>query len=76
MCHMVASSRRIDGSAYNIGTVLISLTEAAISLREPGAKVQTYYFPKASHDLGKQVEPELRAFLRDNLLDTSRAAAS
>jgi hypothetical protein len=32
--------------------------------------VQTYYFPKASHDLGKQVEPELRAFLCDNLLDT------
>jgi hypothetical protein len=38
--------------------------------------VQTYYFPKASHDLGKQVEPALRAFLRDNLLDTNRTAAS
>jgi dipeptidyl aminopeptidase/acylaminoacyl peptidase len=48
----------------------------ADALRERGAKVQTYYFPKASHDLGKQVEPELRAFLRDNLLDTNRAAAS
>jgi dipeptidyl aminopeptidase/acylaminoacyl peptidase len=48
----------------------------ADALRERGAKVQTYYFPKASHDLGKQVEPELRAFLLDNLLDTASAAAS
>jgi len=45
-------------------------------LRERGAKVETHYFPQASHDLGKQVEPELRAFLRDNLLSTQRAAAS
>jgi dipeptidyl aminopeptidase/acylaminoacyl peptidase len=48
----------------------------ADALRERGAKVQTYYFPKASHDLGKQVVPELRAFLRDNLLDANRAASS
>ncbi len=50
----------------------------ADELRARGAKVQTYYFPQASHDLGKRVEPELRAFLRDNLLDTVavRAAAS
>ena len=48
----------------------------ADALRERGAKVETRYFPQASHDLGKQVEPELRAFLRDNLLDTNRAAAS
>jgi dipeptidyl aminopeptidase/acylaminoacyl peptidase len=48
----------------------------ADALRARGAKVQTYYFPKASHDLGKRVEPELRAFLRDNLLDTNRPAAS
>ncbi len=45
-------------------------------LRARGAKVSTCYFPQASHDLGKRVEPELRAFLRDNLLDTNRAAAS
>ena len=48
----------------------------ADALRERGAKVETHYFPQASHDLGKQVEPELRAFLRDNLLSTQRAAAS
>jgi DNA invertase Pin-like site-specific DNA recombinase len=41
----------------------------ADALRVRGAKVSTRYFPQASHDLGKRVEPELRAFLRDNLLD-------
>ena len=45
----------------------------ADALRERGAKVSTFYFPQASHDLGKQVEPELRAFLRDNLLSTPAA---
>ena len=48
----------------------------ADALRARGAKVETRYFPQASHDLGKRVEPELRAFLRENLLDTNRAAAS
>lgn len=48
----------------------------ADALRVRGAKVSTHYFPQASHDLGKSVEPELRAFLRDNLLDSNRAAAS
>ena len=48
----------------------------ANALRERGAKVETCYFPTASHDLGKRVEPELRAFLRDNLLGTTSAAAS
>ena len=48
----------------------------ANELRVRGAKVETRYFPQASHDLGKRVEPELRAFLRDNLLDANRAAAS
>jgi dipeptidyl aminopeptidase/acylaminoacyl peptidase len=48
----------------------------ADELRERGAKVSTFYFPQASHDLGKRVEPELRAFLRDNLLGTASAAAS
>jgi len=48
----------------------------ADALRVRGAKVSTCYFPHASHNLGKRVEPELRAFLRDNLLDTDRAAAS
>jgi len=48
----------------------------ADALRARGAKVETLYFPTASHDLGKRVEPELRAFLRDNLLGTTSAAAS
>jgi len=48
----------------------------ADALRARGAKVETLYFPQASHDLGKRVEPQLRAFLRDNLLDTNPAAAS
>ncbi|MGB8411229.1 MAG: prolyl oligopeptidase family serine peptidase [Candidatus Binatus sp.] len=48
----------------------------ADALRVRGAKVSTRYFPQASHDLGKRVEPELRAFLRDNLLDANGAAAS
>ncbi len=48
----------------------------ADALRAHGAKVETFYFPQASHDLGKRVEPELRAFLRDNLLGTTSAAAS
>jgi dienelactone hydrolase len=48
----------------------------ADALRARGAKVSTCYFPKAPHDLGKRVEPEMRAFLRDNLLATSSAAAS
>jgi dipeptidyl aminopeptidase/acylaminoacyl peptidase len=48
----------------------------ADALRAHGAKVETYYFPQASHDLGKRVEPELRAFLRDNLLSQTSAAAS
>ena len=48
----------------------------ADALRARGARVSTCYFPQASHDLGKRVEPELRAFLRDNLLDSNRAAAS
>jgi dienelactone hydrolase len=48
----------------------------ADALRARGAKVSTLYFPKLSHDLGKRVEPEMRAFLRDNLLETTSAAAS
>ncbi|MGA6973525.1 MAG: prolyl oligopeptidase family serine peptidase [Candidatus Binatus sp.] len=55
---------------------VVQAVKLADALRERGAKVQTLYFPQASHDLGKRVEPELRAFLRDNLLDTNRAAAS
>ena len=44
------------------------------TLESARARVSTCYFPQASHDLGKRVEPELRAFLRDNLLVLNRAA--
>jgi dipeptidyl aminopeptidase/acylaminoacyl peptidase len=49
--------------------------DLANALRARGARVETY-FPDASHDLGKRVEPELRAFLRDNLLGTTAANAA
>ncbi|HYK52286.1 MAG TPA: prolyl oligopeptidase family serine peptidase, partial [Candidatus Eremiobacteraceae bacterium] len=49
--------------------------DLANALKARGAKVQTY-FPQASHDLGKRVGPELRAFLRDNLLGTTAANAA
>jgi dienelactone hydrolase len=55
---------------------VVQAVALADALRERGAKVETRYFPQASHDLGKQVEPDLRAFLRDNLLDNNRAATS
>ncbi|MDO8434257.1 MAG: prolyl oligopeptidase family serine peptidase [Candidatus Binatus sp.] len=53
-------------------TQAVKLAEA---LRARGARVSTCYFPRASHDLGKRVEPELRAFLRDNLIGAARAAS-
>jgi dienelactone hydrolase len=54
---------------------VLQAVKLADALRARGAKVETRYFPMASHDLGKRVEPDLRAFLRDNLLDTTSAAA-
>jgi predicted esterase len=51
-------------------------TRLADELRARGAKVWTCYFPTSSHDLGKRVEPELRTFLRDNLIASNDAAAS
>ncbi|HYB90793.1 MAG TPA: prolyl oligopeptidase family serine peptidase [Candidatus Binataceae bacterium] len=49
----------------------------ASALRKRGARVEAFYFPQAPHDLGRRVEPELRAFLRQNLLASmGRATAS
>ncbi len=49
----------------------------ASALRERGARVETRYYPKASHRIASHVvEPELRAFLRENLLDGDRASDS
>lgn len=48
----------------------------ADALRARGAKVWTCYYPTGSHDLGKRVEPELRTFLRQNLLEPSGTEAA
>lgn len=48
--------------------------QLASALRERGVHVETRYYPNASHHIAKRVvEPELRAFLRENLLETARA---
>jgi len=48
--------------------------QLASALRERGARVETRYYPNASHRIAKRViEPELQAFLRENLLQTARA---
>jgi predicted esterase len=48
----------------------------AQALRVRGARVKTMYFPKGDHNLGRRVDPELRSFLRANLLEQPASAAS
>lgn len=48
----------------------------ANELRARGAHVETRFFVHASHELGRRVDPDLRAFLRRNLLDGARQEAS
>jgi dipeptidyl aminopeptidase/acylaminoacyl peptidase len=48
----------------------------AAALRQRGARVETRYFQRASHDLGRRVDPDLRAFLRTHLLETGTQATS
>ncbi len=48
----------------------------ADALRARGAKVWTYYYPTTADDLGKRVEPELRNFLRENLLEAPATEAA
>jgi pimeloyl-ACP methyl ester carboxylesterase len=50
--------------------------QLARALSERGARVQTYYFPRGSHELGARVEAPLRKFLQDNLLAPNAAGAS
>ncbi len=50
--------------------------DLASALRERGVHVETHYFRSGAHRLGKQVTPELRAFLRENLIGTTAAAAA
>jgi dipeptidyl aminopeptidase/acylaminoacyl peptidase len=50
--------------------------QLARALSAQGARVQTYYFPQGSHELGESVDKPLRDFLRDNLLAPNPHAAS
>ncbi|MFZ0659668.1 MAG: prolyl oligopeptidase family serine peptidase [Candidatus Binataceae bacterium] len=49
--------------------------DLASALRERGAHVETHYFPQG-HRLGNQVSPDLRAFLRQNLLGGGESDAA
>src|SRR5216684_3869841 len=48
----------------------------ARALTDRGARVETYYFPKGSHELGARVDGPLKDFLRDNLLGSNPEATS
>jgi dipeptidyl aminopeptidase/acylaminoacyl peptidase len=48
----------------------------ARALTDRGARVETYYFPKGSHELGARVDGPLKDFLRDNLLGSDPEATS
>lgn len=50
--------------------------QLAAALTQRGARVETYYFPKGSHELGERVDGPLRDFLRDNLLASDPDSAS
>jgi dipeptidyl aminopeptidase/acylaminoacyl peptidase len=49
--------------------------QLAQALSERGARVETYYFPDGTHNLGMAVYAPLRSFLRDNLIQTESAAS-
>jgi dienelactone hydrolase len=42
--------------------------QLAEALADRGAHVETHYFPKGAHELGRDVDLPLRNFLRDNLI--------
>ena len=50
--------------------------QLAQALTDRGAQVETYYFPKGSHELGASVDAPLTDFLRDHLLPVNPNAAS
>jgi dipeptidyl aminopeptidase/acylaminoacyl peptidase len=74
--------RRLDCSVLILhgdrdkSTPVSQAVRLAIALKERGARVKTHYFPEASHNLGRRVDPELRAFLREHLLDAGAEATS
>jgi pimeloyl-ACP methyl ester carboxylesterase len=47
--------------------------QLARALSERGANVETYYFPKGSHNLGTRVDVPVGGFLREHLLSQSTA---
>ncbi len=48
--------------------------QLALALSERGANVETYYFPKGSHNLGTRVDVPVGGFLRENLLAQATTA--
>jgi pimeloyl-ACP methyl ester carboxylesterase len=48
--------------------------QLARALSERGANVETYYFPKGSHNLGTRVDVPVGGFLRENLLAQATTA--
>ena len=49
--------------------------QLAQALSERGAHVETYYFPKGTHDLGTRVDIPIGGFLRENLIAQPAASA-
>jgi predicted esterase len=47
---------------------IVQAEQLAQALAERGAHVETHYFPKGAHDLGRTVDLPLRNFLLDNLI--------
>lgn len=46
------------------------------ALRSRGARVTARYFPRGPHDLGRRVDTDLRAFLRDHLIASASGLPS
>jgi predicted esterase len=57
-------------------TPVIQAEQLAQALTDRGAQVETYYFPRGSHELGTSVDLPLRDFLRDHLLATTSTPAA
>lgn len=57
-------------------TPLDQAERLAQALRARGAKVETYYYPKAPHQLGKRAQHRVADFLRGTLLDDDSEVSS
>ncbi|HXW84876.1 MAG TPA: prolyl oligopeptidase family serine peptidase [Candidatus Binataceae bacterium] len=72
----VACSVLILHGARDRRTPVAQAMRLASALRKRGAHVEDVYYPRAQHELGRQVDPKLRAFLRSNLLETGSVGAT